>query len=153
MIMTTNFYDYYLREKAKIVVEMESHGAILDVADNYTKSEFVDMGTLLSSEYPDYNEKQLARLLAERQTYYLTAKEASVLDNAINNFWNELGIPESERTQYTHYDLVYGTDKGRQLHDKFYSELKKLREKKMKEDGMTSQEASRYISKYIYGSP
>lgn len=152
MIMTTNFYDYYLREKQKIVADMENHGGILDVADNYSKDEFVDMGTLLSTEYPNYNEKQLARLLAERQTYYLTGKEAASLDSAINNLWNELGIPADQREQFVQEDLLYGTERGRALHDKFFKELSKLREQKLAE-GMSSKEASRYISKTIWGSP
>jgi hypothetical protein len=152
MKITTRYYDYYLGERAKIIKQMTEAGGILDIMDVYLPEEFTDLGTLLSNEFPQMSEKQIARLMAERQTYYLTDKEATILDRGVRNLWEEMGIPEGERTKFVKEDLIFGTPIGVELHDKFFHEVDKLYKQKRSE-GMSGGEASKYISKVIFDSP
>lgn len=149
--MTTKYYDYYLEQKARIIAKMEESDAILDVADNYTKAEFVDMGNLLQGEYRDYTERQIARKMAEDQTYFITDKEAKATINAIANFWKEMGYDENDREIFTYEDLVYGTHQGRAVYDKYFKEINKYY-RALKNAGMSAEDASRIISQAIFGS-
>jgi len=149
--MTTKYYDYYLEQKARIISKMEESKAILDVADNYTKAEFVDMGNLLQGEYRDYTERQIAKKMAEDQTYFITDKEAKSTMNAIENFWKEMGYEPQNREAFTYEDLIYGTNQGRAVYDKYFKEINKYY-KALKEAGMSAEDASRTISQAIFGS-
>ena len=149
--MTTKYYDYYLEQKARIIQRMNENDAILDVADNYTKEEFVDMGNLLKGEYRDYTERQIARKLAEDQTYFITDKQAKSTITAIENYWKEMGIDLSDREILNYDDFIYGTNKGRAIYDKYYKEINAYY-KALKDAGMTGKEAGITISQAIFGS-
>lgn len=149
--MTTKYYDYYLEQKARIIQRMNENDAILDVADNYTKEEFVDMGNLLKGEYRDYTDRQIAKKLAEDQTYFITDKQAKTTILAIENYWKEMGIELSDREILNYEDLIYGTRKGRLLYDKYYKAIDAYY-KALKETGMTGKDAGKTISQVIFGS-
>lgn len=149
--MTTKYYDYYLEQKARIVAKMNESDAILDVADNYTKEEFVDMGNLLKGEYRDYTDRQIAKKLAEDQTYFITDKQAQTTIKAIENYWTEMGIDFSEREVLNYEDFIYGTAKGRQLYDKYYKAINNYY-KALKDAGMSGADAGKTISQVIFGS-
>jgi hypothetical protein len=149
--MTTKYYDYYLEQKARIIAKMNETDAILDVADNYTREEFVDMGNLLKGEYRDYTDRQIAKKLAEDQTYFITSRQAETTITAIENYWKEMGIDADEREVLAYEDFIYGTRQGRALYDKYYKAISDYY-KALKEAGMSGTDAGKTISQVIFGS-
>lgn len=131
---------------------MNEVGSISDVADDMDKREFQQMGELLNNEFPQLTEKQIARKLAEDQTYYLTRKEAEVALRAIENRWHEFGIADEDRPRITLDDLLLGTRTGAKLYAEHFQEIHKYY-KELVDSGMSGKDAGEYISKAIFGSP
>ena len=131
---------------------MNEVGSISDVADDMDKREFQQMGELLHNEFPELTEKQIARKLAEDQTYYLTRREAEVALRAIENRWYEFGIDDKDRPHLTLDDLLLGTRTGAQLYAEHFKEIHKYY-KELVDSGMSGKDAGEYISKAIFGSP
>lgn len=131
---------------------MESNDAILDVADPMNYGEYQDLGSLYSAEHTDLSEREIARKMAEDQTYYKTPAEGQTAIKAIQNYWSEMNIPVAEREQFTPRDILYGTPLGRKVYDKYYGAIGEYR-KSLIASGYSSREAGKIISQQIFGSP
>lgn len=149
---TREGYNYYLDVKKKLRAELESSTTILDIAIDYEWEAYEYLVDLAKSEdkYKDYTEKQMARKLAEDDTYWITTAQAEKTIVAIENFWNELNIPLAEREVFTAKDLLYGTTVGREVYDKYWAKIKEYYHT-LRDNGYTGKEANVIIGK-IMGS-
>ena len=151
MKMTKQGYEYYLSTREKIIRNMEANDAILDVADKMVFGEYEDLGSLYSAEYPDMTEKQIARKMAEDQTYFQTPAQTAKFMEAVQNYWDRMGTPTEERDVLRPEDFIYGTKAGRQLHYKYSESIKEFYHS-LRETGLSGKEAGQVISQVLYGS-
>ena len=149
---TQEGYQYYLREKAKLRQQLEETNYLLDVAIDYDWDAYEYMVNMAKTEpdMMDWTEKKIARKLAEDDTYWITTAQAKATMEAIQNYWNEMNIPMLEREAFTIEDLYFGTEKGQEVYNKYWTMIKDYYHK-LRQEGMTSYEAKAVIGK-IMGS-
>lgn len=153
MMMTPQGYEVYLKEWQRIVAAIEENkGDIYDVAEQMEFGDYESLGSLYASEHPEMTERQIARKMAEDQTYYRTPAEAEAFLITLENYYNEMGTPPEERETVAMADLLYGTKHGRVMYQKHFAAIKDYYHA-LKDAGYSGKEAGRIISKVIFGSP
>ena len=101
-------YETYLRKRQNIIARIDEIDAILDIDEAMTRDDYDFMVQVYAGEHlgEGLTEKQIARMLAEDQTYYMTKGQAKVVQEVIKNYQDMLMIPENVR------DIVKGTFKS-----------------------------------------
>lgn len=141
-------YEIYKAEKEKIAKRMESKGSAPFVEDVMNKDEFdasfnILQGELEASGATGYNSRSIAKELAKRESYVVSAAQADKLVEAADVLFasGELEGPIAK------YEFMFGTERANQAWDKLDEVYHK-----MIEAGMTSEQSSKIISQVFFGS-
>lgn len=149
---TKEGYEYYLKVKAEFRRQLEETNYLLDVAIDYDWDAYEYMVNMAKTEpeMANWSEKKIARKLAEDDTYWITTAQANATMEAIQNYWTEMGIPYTEREAFTIEDFFFGTEKGKQIYNKYWKMIKDYYHE-LRDSGMDSYQAKAIIGK-IMGS-
>lgn len=149
-------YDIYKAEREKIVKRMERQGGnILDVQSELSFNEYKNRfeGLVNDDLVGEMNPRQIAKEIAKAQTYYATNAQAKAMAAAYKGMQVEKGVPVDEIKVVEEWEFLMGTDRAREVFEgSTWDDVKDLYYK-LKNEGMSSNEADNYIRQNIFGSP
>lgn len=146
-------YETYLRKRQNIIARMDEIDAILDIDEAMTRDDYDFMVQVYAGEHlgEGLTEKQIARMLAEDQTYYMTKGQAKVVQEVIKNYQDMLMIPENVRDVVSLEDLLYGKQNAVEIKDKYWGLIDEYYHT-LKDSGLNSTDAKQVIAQTIFGS-
>lgn len=124
---------------------------IIDVEEPMNWEMYKNLGELYSNEYPDMTERDIAKKMAEDQTYYKTDKEITNMIAAADRYAYEMGLPDDKRLVLDRDAIMLGTREGRQQYAKFWREVGTYY-RELTAAGFSGKEAGKVISQTIFGS-
>jgi hypothetical protein len=146
-------YDTYLRKRENIINRMNEVNAILDIEVEMTRDDYDFMVQVYAGEHlgEGLSEKDIARRLAEDQTYYMTKAQAKVAQEVMANYQQLIGTAASDIESVSLEDLLFGKEEAIQMKDKYWGLVDEYYHA-LRDSGLKSTEAQRVIATTIFGS-
>lgn len=146
-------YETYLRKRENIINRMNEVNAILDIDVEMTRDDYDFMVQVYAGEHigEDLSEKDIARRLAEDQTYYMTKAQAKVVQDVMANYQQLIGTAASNIESVSLEDLLFGKEEAIQMKDKYWGLVDEYYHA-LRDSGLKSTDAQRVIATTIFGS-
>ena len=146
-------YDTYLRKRQNIIRRMDELDTVLDIEPEMSRADYDFMVQVYAGEHvgEEFTEKDLARKIAEDQTYYMTKAQANSVLTVVENYQKMIGTSAEELETITMEDLLYGKEKAIEMKDRYWGKVDEYYHA-LRDSGVSSTDAKKIIAQTIFGS-